>query len=435
MMQLAVFAGRVRSSELVRHGLLVLISLTVANVLNYAFYAVVGRMVGVENYGVFSSVIAAVIIFTTPAIIGQTVVAKLAADFRAAGDADGLRGFANAVTRFSLALGGALGVAGIVLAQPVASFLRIADPVIIVLASVALAGGIVMWLQRGIFQGAGAFGSFGISNLMEGFGKMLFAAIFVTLYGLRGAFVGLALGLGATAVYNELRIRQRFGSASRRFHADPRRIAISASATGLAVFAITAMLLFDVILVKHYFNARDAGLYGAAALIGRSFYTVVSFVPTIVLPKASGRVAARRSPLPLLFGAGAVTLSCCAIALVLLRIAPATVIIGIAGSKFLDAAPLVFPYGCATAALATANVFAMYKIGLHRFDFVGPLLVVMAGEVASVVLRHRVLADVLQTIVIGHALGLAVVVWRLTAAPAALRIPETVAVPSKGATG
>ena len=196
-----------------------------------------------------------------------------------------------------------------------------------------------------------------------------------------------------------------------------------------------AMLLFDVILVKHYFSARDAGLYGAAALIGRAFYTVVSFVPTVVLPKASGTVAARRSPLPLLFAAGAVTLSCCAVALVLLRIAPNTVIVGIAGSKFLDAAPLVFPYGCATAALATANVFAMYKIGLHRFDFVGPLLVVMAGEVVSVVLRHRVLADVLQTIVVGHALGLAVVIWRLTSAPAAARFPEPVVVPRKGATG
>jgi O-antigen/teichoic acid export membrane protein len=430
MTQFGGWTRRARSSDLLRHGMLVLVSLTGANVLNYAFYAVVGRLVGVENYGVFSSVVAAIIIFTTPAIIGQTIVAKLAADFRAVDDAEGLRGFADAVTRFSLVLGGSLGLAGILLARPLAGFLHIADSVIIVLAAVALAAGIVMWLQRGIFQGAGAFGSFGVSNLMEGFGKMAFALIFVSLYGLRGAFIGLALGLGATAVYNELRIRQRFGSAARRFHADPRRIAMSASRTGLAVFAI-----FDVILVKHYFGAREAGLYGAAALIGRSFYTVVSFVPTIVLPKASGTVAARRSPLPLLFAAGAVTIGCCAGALVLLGFAPQAVIVGIAGRKFIDAVPLVFPYGCATAALATANVFAMYKIGLHRFDFVGPLLLVMAAEIVSVTVRHRTLTDVLQTIVIGHAVGLAVVVWRLTAAPSTGRIVEPLAGSSKGAAG
>jgi O-antigen/teichoic acid export membrane protein len=432
MTQLGGWIQRAQSSDLVRHGLLVLVCLTGANVLSYAFYAVVGRMVGVENYGVFSSVVAAIIIFTTPAIIGQTIVAKLAADFRAAEDPAGLRGFADAVTRFALALGGALGLAGIMLARPVAAFLHIADTVIIVLAAVALAAGIVMWLQRGVFQGAGAFGSFGVSSLIEGFGKMVFALVFVSLYGLRGAFIGLALGLGASVAYNEVRIRQRFGSVGRRFHADPRRIALSASATGLAVFAITAMLLFDVILVKHYFGAREAGLYGAAALIGRSFYTVVSFVPTIVLPKASGTVAARRSPLPLLFGAGAVTIACCAAALAVFRIAPQAVIVAIAGSKFIAAAPLVFPYGCATASLATANVFAMYKIGLHRFDFVVPLALVMAGEVASVALRHRTLADVLQTIVIGHTVGLAVVVWRLTADSTTKRIVEPLVMPSEG---
>jgi O-antigen/teichoic acid export membrane protein len=428
MIRLAAFTRRARKSDLLRHGILVFVCLIGANVLNYAFYAVVGRIVGVENYGVFSSVIAAVIIFTTPAIIGQTVVAKLAADFHAVGDAAGLRGFADAVTRFALALGGGLGLAGILLAQPLARFLNIADPVIIVLAALALAAGIVMWLQRGIFQGTAAFGSFGASNIIEGFTKMIFATAFVLLYGLRGAFVGLGVGLAATAAFNEWRIRARFGAASRRFRADPRRIAISASATGLAVFAITTMLLFDVILVKHYYGPREAGLYGAAALIGRSFYTVVSFVPTLVLPKASGTLAARRSPLPLLFSAGAVTLSCCAAALVLLALAPSAVIVAIAGSKFLAAAPLVFPYGCATAALATANVFAMYKIGLHRFDFVLPLLLVMAAEIVSVVVRHRVVADVLQTIVAGHAVGLAVVVWRLTAAPATGRAVEPLAV-------
>jgi O-antigen/teichoic acid export membrane protein len=426
MTKVLALIERALGSELVRHGVLVFVGLTGANVLNYAFYAVIGRMVGVENYGAFSSVVAAVIICMTPAIIGQTVVAKLAADFRAVADLDGLRGFADAVTAFSIALGAALGLGGIVLARPLAGFLQISDASIVSIAALSLAVGIVMLLQRGVFQGAGAFGSFGISNLLEGFGKVSFAALFTFFYGVRGAFMGMTIGLLATVLYNVLRIRQKFGSASRRFRADAYRIAVSASATGLAVFAITTMLLFDVILVKHYFSLRDAGLYGAAALIGRALYTVVAFVPTLVLPKASGHHAARRSPLPLLFAAGGVTLACCSAALIVFRFAPVAVLIGIAGRKFIDAAPLVFPYGCATAALSTANVFAMYKIGLHRFGFVRPLSAVMCGEIVSVVVRHRTLTDVLQTIVVGHTIALAVVVWRLTAVPQRIRMTDPV---------
>ncbi len=426
MTVLAGLVRQARTSDLVRSGILVFVTLSGANVLNYAFYAVVGRMVGVENYGVFSSVVAAVIICMTPAMIGQTVVAKLTADFHAVGDDGGLRGFADAVSVFGLVLGGCLGAAGIILARPIAGFLQISDPFIIVIASLALSAGIVMWLQRGVFQGAGAFGSFGVSNLIEGLGKTVFAALFILVYGVRGAFTGMALGLLVTVVYNAVRIAQRFGSATRRFHADAYRIAISASATGAAVFSITTMLLFDVILVKHYFGSRDAGLYGAAALVGRALYTVVAFVPTIVLPKARSHLSARRSPLPLLLGAGGITVACCALAVVILRIAPGAVVTVIAGSKFLAAAPLLFPYGCATAALATANVFAMYKVGLHRFDFVRPLFLVMCAEIVCVIVRHRTLTDVLQTIVVGHTFALVVVAWRLTAVPHSASPAETV---------
>ena len=425
-MKFGALFTRARNSDLIRQGVLVFLSLTGANVLNYAFYAIVGRMVGVENYGVFTAVTAAIIICTTPAIIGQTVVAKLAAEFCAVDDIAGLRGFADAVTMFAIGLGALLGLAGIVLEHPLAQFLQINDPAIIAIAAVALAVWIVIWLGRGVFQGAGAFGTFGISNLLEGLGKTVFAAGLVIVAGLRGAFAGLAIGLCLTAVYNTLRLRRQFGHTSRRFHANYYRLAISASATGSAVFAITTMVLFDVILVKHYFGPRDAGLYGAAALVGRALYTVVAFVPTVVLPKATTRAAASRSPLPLLVAAGGVTIICCAAALLIFRLAPAHVVTAIAGQKFADAAPLVFPYGCAIAALATANVFAMYKIGVHRFDFVRPLLLVMVGEIICVIVRHRFLTDVLQTIVIGHTMALAVVVWRLTAVPQRIVLADSI---------
>jgi hypothetical protein len=65
--------------------------------------------------------------------------------------------------------------------------------------------------------------------------------------------------------------------------------------------------------------------------------------------------------------------------------------------------------------LAAANIAAMYKIGLHRFDFTVPIVAVMIGEIVAVSLRHGSLAIVIQTLIIGHALALAVTLYRITA--------------------
>ena len=54
--------------------------LTSANVLAYVFYALVSRAIGVEPYGTFSALVAVVLILSTPALIAQMVVAKLASD-------------------------------------------------------------------------------------------------------------------------------------------------------------------------------------------------------------------------------------------------------------------------------------------------------------------------------------------------------------------
>ena len=170
---------------------------------------------------------------------------------------------------------------------------------------------------------------------------------------------------------------------------------------------------YDVPLVKHFFDPRSAGLYASAAFVGRAIFAMVSFVPTLVMPKVSARVAAGLSPLPLLGTAVGLSAAIIGFALIFSAFIPKLVVVLIAGQAFGDAAPIVLRYAVASGCLSMAYVVAAYKMGLHRYDFVIPSLVAAIAEIAVISVWHPTLAIVVDVLIVGHAAVLVSMLFRI----------------------
>jgi O-antigen/teichoic acid export membrane protein len=217
--------------------------------------------------------------------------------------------------------------------------------------------------------------------------------------------IGLCIASFVSWGYNVVRLR-RFGPRAEPLRLPFRRIFITSANVSSAVLAVNALLFYDVILVRHYFSPVTAGLYGAAALVGRAVYTVIAFLPTIVLPKASsrsslGQATGKLLTMALLTGGGIV--ACSLLATVA---APRLIVSLLAGRAFGNADAFALPYTFALGVLALANVVAMYRIGLHRFGFVIPLVGVAIGEIVAVTIWHATIHNVLLILCIGHLLAL-----------------------------
>jgi len=373
-----------------------------ANVLNYLFYVLVTRTVGVEAYGTFASLVAVVLVLSAPALIPQMVVAKLAT--AAVDDADALAGLVAAVDRVTVAVSLAAGLAIVVAAVPIAAFLHVADPLLVVLSGIALVGAMALPFLRGVLQGTSRFGAFALSNVAENLGKASFAPALGLLAGVRGALGGMAIGYALTAAFTFWTVQT---------HRRPRRVAISlagvpttTAAVALAVFALNVLLLYDVILAKRYLDPYTAGLYGAAALAGRALYAAIVFVPTVLLPQAATRAARHERTRGLFVQAFGTAALIAVAAVAFFGTFPAFVMTVFASRKFAGGAPLLLPYVVAVGMLSLANVTATYNIARSRLRFVIPLSLVALGEIVAVVVRHRSATDLLQTIVIGHTLAL-----------------------------
>ena len=409
-------------SDIGRHGALLFGALLLANTSSYVFYAWAGRVLPVVDYGVLMSLLSLMLVVTAPAMVAQNSLSKLVADVAAAGHPAVVAGLSRSTELFAAVVAATVLVAGLLLRGPIGELVHTSDPLLTPLIAAAAAGAIVVPLQRGVFQGASQFDELAFSMLIESFVRVATVVPLAQIAGVRGALGAMALSLVAPAIASAVRARVIWPHA-KLVGPNLRSAFLAALKTGTGFLALTTMLYFDVILVRHYFDSYAAGLYSEASLVGRAIYTGVAFVPMLVIPKVVSRRASGASISPVVLLAVIVigVVALCAITVV--AIDPERILLILGGPAFRPAASYLLPYAFASSMLAAASVAVAIRVGLHRFAHVAPLLTILLGEVVAVALWHWRIEDVLRVIVIGHSSAL---IGGLQAITAFERVPARI---------
>jgi O-antigen/teichoic acid export membrane protein len=417
------------ASDFVRHGLLVFCATMLVNVLGYAFHFAISRKIGVEQYGVLSALNAGFMISGVIGGIGSTVVIKYAAEFRARDDRAHLAALVHKLTIYGSLAAALVMVAGIAASPFVAAYLKIANVTAVALTMVVIGFSVATPCLRGVFAGTEDFRGYSISTVLESTLKAVFGIGLVYAgYGVDGAFGGWACGSGIALVYTIVALGRRYRRIpDAPLSLDFSRLARTMASVAVATLLITTISYADVIVVKHFADPTTAGLYGALSLSGKILLFLVGFVPTVVLPKATRQALSGVSPINVFLQAIAISVAMSSAGLVVYYFFPSLVVTTLAGASFAPAAPYVFSYGFAMVLLAGLNVVVVYKMGIHRFDFLAPLAVCAIGEVVGMSLFHQTLSQVIAVLIVGNALAFACAAYRVTA-PLAPRVSVSAAV-------
>jgi O-antigen/teichoic acid export membrane protein len=420
---------RLARSDFVRFGAIVFVAQSAANALNFLFHVLVSRRVGVAPYGELNALLAGLTILSVPAMILTTVVVKYASEFHALDDAPRLRALTLRVAARLGTIACAIVPIGALLSGFVADFFRISSRVAVDLTVVVIALNFVLPVLRGILQGAEGFRAYAASAILEVVVKVALAVVFTSIgWGIAGALAGWALGSAASLAYTLAVLFGAFGNQPRvPLALDLGRLARTSGGVAIATLLISAMGFGDVLFVKHFFPPLQAGLYGAGALAGKMLFWLVNFVPAVVLPRAAFNAARGRRAVPILLQALAAIALLAGSGLAIYALVPELVVTALAGGAFAPAAVLVFPYGIATTLLATLNTVVLYKLALHRFDFIVPLVVCALGEGIAIVLHHDTPQDVITVLIVGNALALAGALYRIGAPAGAPAVAERAA--------
>jgi O-antigen/teichoic acid export membrane protein len=403
----------VLASDFIRHGAIVFVASMTVNVLGYIFHFAISRHLGVVRYGELSALNAAFMLSLVVPQIGSTIAIKYAASFHTVSDGARLATLVRKFVRFTIVGGFGAFVALLVFALPIASFLRVDDPIAVVFTILMVALSMMSGTLRGLFQGVEAFNNYALSYVLESTLKLACGVGLVYAgYGVAGAFAGWAFGSFVAVVYTIV-VLERTLARGAGANLDLHLGAFVRTLGGVAIATVLLALLQngDLLVVKHVADPTTAGLYGALSLAGKILLFLVQFVPLIVLPKATRTALAGRPAGGLLLQALAVSAAMSLPGLVFYYFFPHFVITTLAGKAFGGGAPYVFSYGVAMVELAFVSVIVSFKIGIHRFDFAWPLAICALLELFGIARFHRTLGDVTSVLIAGNFLATLSVAW------------------------
>lgn len=394
-------------SDFLRHGALVFGASMLVNVLNYVFNFALSRRLGVEGFADLTSLVGALMILSIPANVLTLIVVKYAATFHAADDKARIRRLSTVLLKGCSVAAAGIFVAGILLRGILSDFLHIPDDASIILTLAIFAIGFVTPAVRGILQGEEDFLRYSISLTLETFLKVfLGVALAFEGFGVAGAMLGWSIATLIALAYTIWAVLYKHGAAadkSVRLALDLRRLIHTTLGVAMANGLLTCVGFMDVLLVKHYFDAKQAGLYAAVNLTGKIVIFLVGFIPAVVLPKAVARAERGQPSMRLLLQAVVLTIAMAGLTLSVFGMMPAKIIVLLAGHAFANAAPFVFQYDAAMGMLALVILLVNYKIGIHHFDFLYALGAVLVCEVAAIAFFHQTLWDIVHILLAGNA--------------------------------
>lgn len=406
-----------RLRKLLRGGLLgggamLFISMTIVNGGNYLFNLILGRWLGPAAFSDLSLIVTMMLMITFITVTFQLTAAKFAAVHSADSDPQKLADVRRWLVRLGwgsgLLLAAALGF-GAPLWQ---SFFNTESMWPFIILSIGLPVYFAQGVDRGVLQGTTQFGTLAISYQAEMWVRLVVGVAFVALgWSVNGAVGGITASFVATwLVARRAKREMPQGEGLERVE----KTAVLAFAWPVIIAHVSQILInnSDILIVKRFFVAEEAGLYAALALIGRIVFFATWSVVTVLFPivaQKHQKGEPHRHLLAISLGLVAVVSG---VILGASLIIPNWIVNILFGEAYLSIAPLLWLYALATTIYALANVVITYRISLGQGT--GSWIAVGGGvtQVVGLWLFHSSLREVVVAqIIIMTGMFIILLLW------------------------
>lgn len=407
------FGGALLSGSLI-----MLISTTVVNAGNYLYNLILGRWLGPADFSDLSLIVTLMLMVTFITVTLQMTAAKFAAAYSADGDDNLSVALRQWLGKWAWGLGCVLGLL-LALGAPLwQSFFRTSSPWPFVILGVGVPIYFAQGVDRGVLQGEIKFNQLAISYQAEMWARLVFGLILVALgFSVGGATVGITLSFIATWIVARAALRKNHEVVPTTAQPElpsEQRHAVAAFAWPVIIANVSQILInnSDILIVKRFFEAEEAGRYAALALIGRIVFFATWSVVVTLFPIVAQRHQ-KGEPHRQLLWAGLGMVAAASLVIVAFTVfVPEWIVNVLFGEAYLSVAPLLWLYAIATMLYSLANVVINYRLSADS-QF-GTYLAVVGGlaQVIGLWIFHASLRQVvIAQIIIMSGLLIALLIW------------------------
>ncbi len=376
-------------STVLTGSVVMLLGSVVVSAVNFGYNVIMARYLGPADFGQVSAIATMLMIASALTISFQLVCAK----FVARNNTSWAKSHVYSSLLKRAWLGGVIfGIVLVLCRTPLAHLLKLPSGSLLILLAVAVAFSLPMGVKRGGLQGLCSFRALSGNFILEASIKFLVAvAIIYMAFGVVGAVAAIAASVAGAYLFLPVRFNTERDTTDRScipasFHEGMQAI----------VFSVGQVIInnVDILLVKAFFDPKQAGLYAAVALVGRLLYFASWQVVSAMFPISAGEKPGEKARSVLTTPMLMVSLMT-TVFVAVLWVAPKFVIGIVFGHEFFQAASLFGLYAAATGLYALSVVLMTYEMS-RRIANTGWLQLVFSGlMVLGIGLFHDTLRQVI----------------------------------------
>lgn len=386
--------GPVLRSPLLTGSALLFVSATLVNAGNYLFNLLMGRWFGPAAFADISLVVTLFLVMSFITAGLQTPAARFGALYAADHDWQGLADVRRWAKRRAAWVAAGLMAALIAGSGLWAQFFGAASHWMFAIFGVFIPFYILQGVDRGLLQGRTRFGWLAVTYQVEMWSRLILSLGLALLgLGVNGAVLGIGLSFVAAWL-----VAQRVGKdlpPAQTLAADVSKEIMLF--TGPVLVAQLGQILInnsDILIVRRFFVAEEAGAYAALALIGRMVFFATWSIVTAMFPIVAQRFRRGEAHRPLFYLSLGIVLGGSLLIVAVTVFFPTQIVRLLFGDAYLAIAPLLWVYAVATMFYALANVVINYRLSIGSTG--GTYLAIVAGvaQVATLWVWHTTLAQV-----------------------------------------
>jgi anti-anti-sigma regulatory factor len=237
----------------------------------------------------------------------------------------------------------------LVFQSSIARYLNLPGSDLVILLALGAAFYVPLGSRRGYIQGTYGFRRLASNLVLEGAvrlgGSLL---LMLSGYGVRGVIAANSAAVAVAYLASAPKLTGKFRN--------PLRLSCALREISQAMVFFSGQVLInncDIVLVKHFFLAQEAGLYAAVAMVGRVIFAFSSAVVNTMFPLVAGTPDEERKDLKVIATTLLLVLGTGSLLALGLCIAPAWIWTTLFGSEFEIAGKYNLPYLLALYAITT----------------------------------------------------------------------------------
>lgn len=381
--------------------LVMVVGSNVFNLTQFFYHFLAGRLLGKANYGDFAAMISILGFFGIIQLsLGLTIIKFVASEK----NHSKIVNFSKWINWWSLWVGIVVAGVVIILAPFLNSFLNIGQSSALFINAVLIGAYIILMSQRSILQGLLKFNRYILSLMLEAVFKIgLLVVLVLAGFAVSGAMLGYLVGVVFSLVSTRVSLSEYLaGKRDKKPELAPFfKYSIPVFVQGIA---LTSMYSIDLLLVKHFFSAHEAGTYASLAILGRIALFGTTPITQTMFPLVANRFAQGKPYHALFYLSTILVLIISVIVVSLYKFFPNLPIGVLFGSEYLDGSGLLWWFGLFMSLLGISLLFVHFYLSIGKTKMVWLFVLAATLQAVLISLFHNSLLTVIQVSIVSAAL-------------------------------